>query len=790
MDFRRFFILAIWLIAAVTMAFGAPASTGFIADEEEENEEEIISIFELDEVIIRGKLRSSGLGHNDRLKNNPALDIIKELISQRNDYRPATNGTQSRWRRDVTGIALDNPTTGILKYALATRPELYVKYLDTTSSGMPILYLSCHEKYYNELFDEDGNSIRPTAIYQLDKSSMETALTRLETALSVQHSAEEGGPTAITRRTGIDDFLTEDEIEGPLSHYIGNTDIFSGDICMLDNRFPSPISPYGTIVYRYAMGDTLSIGGHRCIDIVFAPVDPYSVSFMGHILVDAESHMLRCIRMTTAPHMKLNFVKSVSMAQDFDQTEEGRIDMTHETVICRLAITALRLERLGSVALRRDVDYKPGQSEDIPTPSYPYTLTKGLVGELRHRPGYRLLEGIGGMAYTTYFPSDPLEPKYWLGPVMSLFSWNSVEGVRIRPGIVTSAYLNPHWAGRGYVAYGTRDHRWKYMAEAEYSLTKKEKYFSEYPMRSIRLHSDYDILPLGLRQPGDSWDNLIESIKHPYHYPYAMQSRQELAFADEYRSGLSWEAVLRRRAISDPSGTYQPEFFPHGGVRQTEMELNLRFAPGEVYKLEIDDRHLVSKETPIFTLSHTMAYGGFMGSDYDYQRTMFTYRQRIRFHGLGFMDQSIKAGRVWTSDVPVPLLIVPPTTPSTYGSQGLFSDIDPMELVSDRYVSWDFTSRTKGILFNHIPLIRRLGLREVVGARMLWLDQGKLPTTMDDGTLIANPNVWQPIPYTKFIVGVSNIFSVLEVDYIRRLTYRDVFITDSDGLQVRLKLKF
>lgn len=765
-------------------AWGQDAAS-IVAATETDKEEEIISMFELSEVVIRGQIRSLPGSKGRRLEDNPALDIIRDLNKRRNDYRPNTNGTTSRWRRDVTGVALDNPNTGVLRFALARHPELYLKYLDTTSgASLPVLYLSCHEKYYNELFDENGNSIRPTAIYRLDKSSLETALTRLETALSVQHAANEGGVTAVTRRTGIDDFLTEDEIEGPLNHYIGNTDIFSDDICVVDHRFPSPISPYGTIFYRFALGDTIHVNGHPCLDIIFAPVNEYALSFMGHILVDADRHFLRSIRMTTPSNMDLNYVKSVSMAQDFDMSADGHIDMVRETIVCRLAITALSLERLGSVALRRDVDYKSQSDESIPAPSYPYMLTRNLVGELRHRPGYQLFEGIGGMAYTTYFPSHPLEPKYWLGPVMSLVSWNSVEGLRIRPGIVTSAYLSPRLAGRGYVAYGTRDHRWKYMAELEYSFNKKEKYFTEYPRHSLRLHSDYDILPLGTRQPGGEWDKLIESIKHPYHYPYAMQSRQELSYANEYRNGISWETTLRHRSISDPACTYESQFFPHDGVQQNELEFKLRFAPGEVYKLEIDDRHLVRKETPIFNLSHTMAYKS-MGSDYDYQSTTFSYKQRIRFYGYGFMDQRVRIGRVWTSDVPVPLLLVPPTTPNTYGSQGIFSDIDPMELVSDRYVSWQFSTHTK-LLFNSIPLVRKLGWREVLGTRLLWLDEEKLPSP--DGTLHASG--WQPVPYAKLIVGISNIFNVLELDYVRRLTFRDVFITDSDGLQLRLKLKF
>lgn len=778
----------------------------------------LLSAPELDEVVISARIKNSRQSLND----NIAFSLINEIVSQIDRYRPATNGTLSRERRDVTGIALAEPDRGLLRYELRRHPELFPRYLNNDPAlGSPVVYLSCHEKIYTELFDEQGHAIRPTAIYQLDKTSGETALTRLETALSVQHSALADGATAFSRRTGIDDFLSEDEIEGPLNHYIGNTDIFSGDICIVGTRFPSPISHFGTIFYRFALGDTVTIKGIPCLDLMFTPRDSRSQAFWGHIYVSPDDHHINHVTLSTPSHLKLNLVHGITMIQSFRRGDNGRIDLVHESLMCRLAVSALGLERLGGAALRRDVsyrDYKEQKSQtpasctdamasgsetshsfrDLP-PSQPFRLTESLVSELRRRPGYRLIEGIGGMAYTRYFPSDPLRPKFWYGPVGSLVSWNNIEGLRIRPGVVTSAYLHPNLAARGYVAWGTRDHRWKYMAELEYSFSKKSKYYSEHPRNYIRVHSDYDILPLGNRQPGAAWDNLESSINHPYHYPYAFQRRHELAFANEYRFGLTWEAVVRHRTITDPASTYQPEYFPVGGFRQAELELNIRFAPGEVYKLEVDDRTIVNKETPVFTLSHTMARRGVLGTAYDYQRTLFTYQQRVRFHGFGFMDNSIRAGRVWTSDVPVPLRIVPPTTPNTIGPNGLFTDIDPMEMATDRYISWSIKCRTKGIIFNHIPLIRTLGWREVFGARTLWLSEALLPTvgtgyeepaSSGSPSRTSNPNSWQPVPYVRLIAGISNIFDILEVDYIYRLTHREAFHTDSDGLELKLKLRF
>ncbi|MBR4778993.1 MAG: hypothetical protein IK011_03805, partial [Bacteroidaceae bacterium] len=437
------------LTAIVIVAFSAMLSA-------QTDDELPLNAPELDEVVINGNVRA-----RRSLKDNAAFAIVNEIVSHIDDYRPATNGTRQRERRDVTSVALADPQRGILKYELRHNPEIFTKYLsyDTPTMGDRsdgVVYVSCHEKTYTELFDSAGHSIRPTAIYELDKTSGETALTRLETALSVQHSAVHDGLTAFTRRTGIDDFLSEEEIEGPLNHYIGNTDIFSGDICIIGERFPSPISHFGTLFYRFALGDTVTIVGQPCLDIMFAPRDGRSFSFVGHIFVDPDKHFIRHISMTTPSQMRLNFVKGITMIQSFRPAEDGRIDLVHESLTCRFTANIMGLERLGGAALRRDASYRNYKSDredektsetanyytDLP-PSQPYRLTKGLISELRKRPGYRLFEGAAGMAYTHYFPSDPLKPKFWYGPVGSFVSWNNVEGVRIRPGVVTSAYLHP-----------------------------------------------------------------------------------------------------------------------------------------------------------------------------------------------------------------------------------------------------------------------------------------------------------------------------------------------------------
>ena len=62
---------------------------------------------------------------------------------------------------------------------------------------------------------------------------------------------------------------------------------------------------------------------------------------------------------------------------------------------------------------------------------------------------------------------------------------------------MTTANLSKHWFGRGYVAYGFRDHRWKYSAEVEYSFNEKKYHSREFPIHSLRFTHSYDVDHLG-----------------------------------------------------------------------------------------------------------------------------------------------------------------------------------------------------------------------------------------------------------------------------------------------------
>lgn len=97
-----------------------------------------------------------------------------------------------------------------------------------------------------------------------------------------------------------------------------------------------------------------------------------------------------------------------------------------------------------------------------------------MMAQLRSYPVYYWTEKVLKVLFTGYIPAPKEKaPLFYIGMMNTTISGNALEGVRVRAGGMTTAWLNPHLFGRGYVAYGFRDERVKGLAELEYSFHRK-----------------------------------------------------------------------------------------------------------------------------------------------------------------------------------------------------------------------------------------------------------------------------------------------------------------------------
>lgn len=90
--------------------------------------------------------------------------------------------------------------------------------------------------------------------------------------------------------------------------------------------------------------------------------------------------------------------------------------------------------------------------------------------------------------------------------------------------------------------------------------------------------------------------------------------------------------------------------------------------------------------------------------------------------------------------------------------------------------------------------VEKTEVEEIVSCRGLYghLSDKNNPD-MTDGLFafpIANTRTMGKTPYVEAGVGIENIFKVLRLDYVWRLTYRDSPDVDKSGLRISLHMTF
>ncbi len=731
-----------------------------------------------------------------RRKGNPAVELVQNLIKRRDNYRLDEHDYYSRNRHELLTIALNNFDQSKYQKELLENIGLLQNYVDTSLvSGKPILNISSRELIGSDYYRKSPESHKKHIIAR--------------------------------RRAGVDDFISEQEIDGVFEEVFKDVDIFQNDIDLLRNRFVSPLSTIATGVYKYYIMDTLMVEGTPCIDLAFSPFNSESHGFTGHLYVTADStRFIKWVQMTTPHDINLNFIRTLSITQTFSPAADGTPLLNKESLIAEIEITA----QINGIYIKREVNYNNYQLDITTCPELfdrPESIIEeedardknetfweanrighvsekersvaSMIAQLREYPLYYWTEKIITYLFTGYVPNKKEEPEFFYGPLNTTISNNALEGLRLRVGGMTSAYLNPHLMGRFFVAYGFGDQRFKYMGELEYSFKKKKEHINEFPIHSLRLHYENDIYQYGQTYLYTNKDNIFLNLKRIEDNQIGYLRKAEFSYNREHYNHLSYSLTLRNK-IYESSRLMQFET-RHGGesyfttkLPLSELELSLRYAPGEKFTQKKWDRNSLLPERPVFTLSHSMAIKNVLGSQFTCHHTEASARKRFWLSSFGYIEAVAKGGRVW-NDVPYPLLIIPNANLSYTLQKESFALMNPMEFIADTYASWETIYYTNGLIFNRLPLIKRLGWREVIDFKGFYgtLRPSNIPNMTDSHGLYLFPRDNHPLtrkPYMELSFGIENIFKILEIDYVRRLTYCNLPGISKHGVRIRVHAQF
>ncbi|MDE6653501.1 MAG: DUF5686 and carboxypeptidase regulatory-like domain-containing protein [Muribaculaceae bacterium] len=744
------------------------------------------STTELNEVVVHRSRYSK--------KNNPALDLARKLRQGENLTDPRRNPYFNYDKHEVTTLALNDFGSPDKHNALFKQFPFLWEHVDTSEiSGKPILNVIVKEKLSEVHYRREPH-------------------------------AEKEVVTGV-RQEGIDEMANQKNFSMMLEDFLPEINLYDNDIDILQNKFVSPLSKIAPDFYKFYLTDTVDVGDERCLVLSFYPHNPQAFGFNGQLYVPVNdtTMFVKKIDMRVPRGINLNFIDRMSISQEFDRAADGSRLKKRDDVV----IEASLVPGTQGLFVRRNMAFDDHNFDewsdttvyDIVQPKKYVTeaemrpdefwdlgriltLTENekrvgtLMDKMREVPIFYWSEKILKILFLGYVQTGN-PSKIDLGPVNTLISFNPVEGVRLRVGGITTASLDKRWFGRLYTAYGTKDHRWKYGLEAEYSFTDKKQHSREFPVHSLRFSSSYDLDNIGQHYLYTNRDNVFVSLQRLNSYNSIYRWLNELKYSLELYNNFSLYATLQtdRREATAEVPFVDGFGRSYGHYVENALQVQLRYAPGEKFMQAQSYRMAVNRNAPVLTLTHTIAPKGFGGSTFGVNKTEIGFEKRFWLSAFGYIDTELTGGHVWSRS-PYPNLLIPNANLSFTIQRGTFTLMNPMEFINDSYASLHLDYWANGAILNYIPLIKKLKLREVFTFKGLYghlshrNDPAKNPELF---RFPADDNVTKMThtPYMEVSAGIDNVFKVLRLDYVWRLTYLDVpYHIDRRGLRISLHVRF
>lgn len=631
-------------------------------------------------------------------------------------------------------------------------------------------------------------------------------------------------------------FETGDILNVVLKDIFTDVDLYDNQIRLLQYPFTSPIGKDAIDFYRFYIEDTVRIERDSCIHLHFLPNNQMDFGFRGdiYILKDSTYHVRRC-ELTLPKQTSVNFVDNLHIEQEFEQLDNGEWVLTQDDMVTELKFAkfmgkaiVIRNTRMTGYSFAELPDRKfKGKRKEVREPDAgmrgknfwnqyrQVELTKSedsmgsFVKNIQNIKGFKyIMFGLNALIENSIeIGGDP--NKFDITPVNTLISRNQIDGWRGRFNLQTTANLNKRFFATGYYAHGFKSHKNYYSASATYSFIDKTYMPWEYPKRILKLESTYDMSSPSDRYLPTDKDNFMVAFKWAGINKMVINNRQKLSFEYEAYGGMRYTLALTAeefeacgamsfRRLNQPKVDYK-ELLPNREfLRTTQLFAELRYAPDETYINSKQRRVTINHDAPAVSIAHTFGFRNILGGEYTSNFTEAKLYQRFWMNSWGKVDLFLKGGVQW-NQVPYMLLIHPIANQSYIIEEEMFSLINNMEFLNDRYASMMLSWDLNGKFFNRIPLIKKLKWREYIGINMLWgaLSDKNNPFMEEnansdklmyfpDGCHVMDPEK----PYMELVLGVHNIFKILHVEYVRRLNYLELPTSEKSGVRFIFRLTF
>lgn len=570
---------------------------------------------------------------------------------------------------------------------------------------------------------------------------------------------------------------------------------------IVGKEFVSPIADGWRIYYDYDLTDSLYVGEDYCYRLDFFPRSPQDLAFTGTIWITKKDFALKQIDASVGKQANLNFVEKIRIQQELAPTPEG----PWIPVKNRVLIDVSELTNASAGMLAKFYTSNKNITTNKPRPPSFYERPIVLAedarieedepywDEVRHEPlseteknVYKMIDTLQNIpvvkTYTDiikivvdgYYDAG----KVSIGPYVGLFAYNNIEGLRLQGGFKTNEHFSDKWVLRSQLGYGFGDEKVKYSAAVRHIFSR-----TRWTTLDVRARRDIGRVGVDDEQLADSYLFLAAQRWGKFRRGYYFDEAR-VNFQRELFKGFTQRAAFRYLTF-DPTFSFgyvarpeDPATPIQSSFETSELILESRYARDELFIQNGNERiSLGTTKWPIISMRYTRGFSGIGESDFEYTKLRLMFSKRIRFGPLGVGTLNLMGEYVF-DPIPYPLLSPHLGNQTPIYTSVTYNMMNYSEFVSDRYAGLQYQHHFEGLLLNRIPLMRKLKLRTVGTANVIYggmssMNKKLVPDAETYPDLQAVGFLERGKPYVEMGYGIENIFKFFRVDFVHRLTYLD-----------------
>ncbi len=636
----------------------------------------------------------------------------------------------------------------------------------------------------------------------------------------VQRNPPRQKSTVLGDKTSGVGVLDDYEISGYTSALDMEVNFYDNYIYLFSQNFVSPLADNGWFYYKYFLTDSTSQNGIKTYRIKFIPRRVGDKVFKGYLTTENKNFSLLDLDGELSNASNINFLKSMKLSGSYQLIGDSvpffrrnQIDAVFNYVPLKnnpskkpISLFFTQSSVIDSVSVNQPEDVKittgSGHFETVTLPDAKYRDEKfwdaNRLEELNHREklvtgtidsvsqikAVKFADNITRMSMTGYYDLG----KFEFGPYANTISTNKVEGLHLFAGARTSSEISTRYMVWGGLGYGFKNKKVNGIAGFGYKFPTIHRQIAKlsFDDKIVRSGENEKILFLYENALSPTENNLISQIFKRDELDELFRE-QKLSTSYEYE----WHPGLMNKISANYIRHFSPEFYPFmqkgmpvAQVSAIDFNIDTRFSWLEKV---IDDKFLRIYMNTDYPIIHFNVGGGkvfYSGKENYYGKVLTTIEQYLKIGQTGF-NYAIEGG-MYFGKLPYTMLDIPRGNETQGYFSYDFNMLNYMEYVHDKYLHAYLEYHLNGFFFNRMPLLKRLGLREVLSAKGMI---GSFNERNQQIVELPSSITKMSNPYVELGAGVENILRLFRVEAVWRIRPQSTLGAPSFGLRAKFEIK-